>query len=503
MVQFTEREKVVIGLLLQGKSNKQIALSLSISKSTVEFHLKNIYRKLGVRSRAEAILDLSKRQLWNSTGEPQERDLRQSTGERNGISEYSSHAKQFFDPKEEKAMKNRTMLSILLSIIAILSVCGLLVYLRSENGGQNPLNQSVAPNNEQTIPTNTPRGVLIIPPEASTRHFDEVLLLLKTQQPPFHYAAVFVALDCLVPGGENCAFTEPILFPSGEAFYGPVTWMPDGENGFYARDTQILVLNHLERRIGISDVLVPEILITNYQIHVSPDGRWLVQSVQTDDPYASNLFLIKTSTGRLDKLDVGLEECFKLPYGWVTPTGFLFRCDISTGATPKKFLTEVRFYTYDVMSDELLELSSGMGIGFGPLSPNGKYVVYFEKQNGIHVKDFLDGHIYPSSLPEGQVVWSHDSSKMAIFTDNGDIMIADYDGSNQQKIFSSGERGYLSVEWFPDDKYIALIGYFGGNEEKTQMIVLSITGDVIDYDTIPTTDGYDIVGISPLPVIQK
>jgi Tol biopolymer transport system component len=345
--------------------------------------------------------------------------------------------------------------------------------------------------------------VLIIPPEASTRHFDEVLLLLRTQQPPFHYAAVFVALDCLVPGGENCAFTEPILFPSGESFYGPVTWMPDGENGFYARDSQILVLNHLERRIGISDVLVPEILITNYQIHVSPDGRWLVQSVQANDPYASDLFLIKTSTGRLDKLDVGLEECFKLPYGWVTPTRFLFRCDISTGATSKKFLTEMRFYTFDVMSEELVELSSGMDTGFGPLSPNGRYVVYFDKQNGIRVKDFQDGKFYPSELSEGQVVWSHDSARMAIFTDNGEIVIADYDGSNQQKIYSSGERGYLSMEWFPNNKYIALIGYFGGDEEKTQMIVLSINGDVIDYDTIPTTDGYDIVGISPLPVIQK
>ena len=43
---FTEREKEVIKLLLQGKSNKQIALSLRISKSTVEFHLKNIFKRI-------------------------------------------------------------------------------------------------------------------------------------------------------------------------------------------------------------------------------------------------------------------------------------------------------------------------------------------------------------------------------------------------------------------------------------------------------------------------
>lgn len=58
--QFSAREKEVIDLLLQGKSNKQIALALDISVRTVEFHLKNIYKKLQVTSRAEAILRLGK-----------------------------------------------------------------------------------------------------------------------------------------------------------------------------------------------------------------------------------------------------------------------------------------------------------------------------------------------------------------------------------------------------------------------------------------------------------
>ncbi len=44
--QFSKREKEVIELLLQGKSNKQIALALNITESTVEFHLNHIYTKL-------------------------------------------------------------------------------------------------------------------------------------------------------------------------------------------------------------------------------------------------------------------------------------------------------------------------------------------------------------------------------------------------------------------------------------------------------------------------
>lgn len=57
---FSKREEEVVKLLLQGKSNKQIALTLGISDRTVEFHLKNIYMKLQVSSRTEAILKLGK-----------------------------------------------------------------------------------------------------------------------------------------------------------------------------------------------------------------------------------------------------------------------------------------------------------------------------------------------------------------------------------------------------------------------------------------------------------
>lgn len=54
----SEREKEVVDHLLQGKSNKLIARSLSISDRTVEFHLKNIYAKFQVSSRVELILKL-------------------------------------------------------------------------------------------------------------------------------------------------------------------------------------------------------------------------------------------------------------------------------------------------------------------------------------------------------------------------------------------------------------------------------------------------------------
>ncbi len=53
-VELTPREMDVIQLLVAGRSNKEIAQVLQVSTRTVNFHLDNIYSKLGVNSRTEA-----------------------------------------------------------------------------------------------------------------------------------------------------------------------------------------------------------------------------------------------------------------------------------------------------------------------------------------------------------------------------------------------------------------------------------------------------------------
>ena len=52
----TERELAVLGLLAAGLHNKQVATRLGISRRTVERHCDNIYAKLGVGSRTEAVV---------------------------------------------------------------------------------------------------------------------------------------------------------------------------------------------------------------------------------------------------------------------------------------------------------------------------------------------------------------------------------------------------------------------------------------------------------------
>jgi DNA-binding NarL/FixJ family response regulator len=51
----TERELGVLRALAEGKTNKEIAQALWLAEQTVKFHLTNIYRKLDVRSRTEAV----------------------------------------------------------------------------------------------------------------------------------------------------------------------------------------------------------------------------------------------------------------------------------------------------------------------------------------------------------------------------------------------------------------------------------------------------------------
>ena len=50
-----DREIAILGALARGLSNEQIAKEFWVAQQTVKFHLTNIYRKLKVKSRTEAV----------------------------------------------------------------------------------------------------------------------------------------------------------------------------------------------------------------------------------------------------------------------------------------------------------------------------------------------------------------------------------------------------------------------------------------------------------------
>ena len=57
--EFSGRESQVIGLLRQGRRNKEIASALAVSEQTVKSHLNRIFRKMNVSGRTELLIKLA------------------------------------------------------------------------------------------------------------------------------------------------------------------------------------------------------------------------------------------------------------------------------------------------------------------------------------------------------------------------------------------------------------------------------------------------------------
>jgi len=59
----TDREREILALMIEGKSNSEISESIFITQATVKYHVSNILSKLGVTSRTEAVVFAIKNNL--------------------------------------------------------------------------------------------------------------------------------------------------------------------------------------------------------------------------------------------------------------------------------------------------------------------------------------------------------------------------------------------------------------------------------------------------------
>ncbi len=64
----SERETEVLVLVARGLSNLQVATELNLSEATIKRHLANVYQKIGVRSRSEAVR-MALMEQWIGIGE--------------------------------------------------------------------------------------------------------------------------------------------------------------------------------------------------------------------------------------------------------------------------------------------------------------------------------------------------------------------------------------------------------------------------------------------------
>lgn len=61
LAHLTPRERALLDALGSGKTNVELARTLDVSVNTIKFHLRNLFEKLGVRSRAQAVELLHRR----------------------------------------------------------------------------------------------------------------------------------------------------------------------------------------------------------------------------------------------------------------------------------------------------------------------------------------------------------------------------------------------------------------------------------------------------------
>jgi DNA-binding CsgD family transcriptional regulator len=158
--QFSKRELDVIELLLQGKSNKQIAFILHLTPRTIEYHLTNIYNKLGVGSRSEAVLKLTQSNLRLSANENEE-IIRISTIE---LHDNSSNNQDKQITSWRKNMKKYIAIFSLLILIALIYIVLRVVQSPSVNLSEhntqpttsiNPILSASTQTENVIIPTST------------------------------------------------------------------------------------------------------------------------------------------------------------------------------------------------------------------------------------------------------------------------------------------------------------------------------------------------------------
>lgn len=64
----TEREREILRLIFSGRCSSEVAVSLSVSKRTVDFHLARAYAKLGATNRYQAFQRAVQLKLVDSDG---------------------------------------------------------------------------------------------------------------------------------------------------------------------------------------------------------------------------------------------------------------------------------------------------------------------------------------------------------------------------------------------------------------------------------------------------
>ena len=218
---FSERERKVIEVLLQGKSNKQIAVVLGLSLRTVEFHLSNIYKKLGVTSRTEAALKLSEEHLRESAGEKND-DLRAST-----VEKAEKAAENGDNPIQLRRQKMKNVVYLLTSGVLLILIIGVSLFGKQISNLSTPkpqASEALEPIKVTETPIATPKRI----PTATPTLSYQVLSPTKIEKGNVTFEVSTLLMSCSELSFEvNGTFSSDYPTPSADNDY-PYIVKPEG-----------------------------------------------------------------------------------------------------------------------------------------------------------------------------------------------------------------------------------------------------------------------------------
>jgi DNA-binding CsgD family transcriptional regulator len=283
---FSEREKEVIELLLQGKSNKQIALSLDISQNTVEYHLKNIYKKLGVNSRVEAVLRLGK-----SVGHDMSRPLGESVVEKNN--EFAENDGKSLSLRRQE-MNKKYKLGLFIIILGIVVFSSIVLFNSKNQLTEQAISLSLSPT--EVIEFINPKGkILYVTTQndfyiADADGFNAELVLSDSDAPYDLSPGPHIVNAALSPDAKQIAYvSDGYIYlkdiqtgqqnrlnderMGGE--YTSMQWSPDGERiGFDCYPRSISEICALDIETGHIDILTDSKMLGAIGMDGAYFGGW-------------------------------------------------------------------------------------------------------------------------------------------------------------------------------------------------------------------------------------
>jgi len=477
--QFSEREKEVMELLLLGKSNKQIALALGISASTVEYHLKNVYKKLQVNSRTEAVLRLGKSIGGNVTSE-----LRESTVEIN--SEIIDNAVQPISTRRIPVNKKFAIIGggLLMIVLVVLLV---LVNMPAQSTEVAPTiaTHTLAPTLTQTDSSSTPAttGHVLFPEELWLAYANDSLVIVNldgTGRTPSTIPDCSFDAPLLIDAdplnrtailSENVYLIQP-LKDIRQLVYSPWTschsaFTGDAKSGLLARINRAttdaipeLVIYELPGgKIRAQFPLVKCAAQTQcdfndanvWQVQWSPNGRYLAFPAIWNGS-STNLYVYDIQDGSTRQLTSGPDKVAQL---WWSPDGrWIIMGEILQGSDVVSSLWAVSVSTNDIHLLYSLEKPSPQGI-LGWLD-NERFIVY----DGSSLYNALD-------LPARNLRMIDVASDKIQLVFDGDFTTAKLDAGSQTIVLFGKHNG----EQYQQGTYLLSIGaytvrYLGGFQSE-------------------------------------